>query len=209
MHILVLGSSGNVGQQVVAELLSRGHTVTAFIHGKNPFALHPRLSIVQGDVHSANDIAAALPSVDAVMSCLGSWKTKKKDILSSAMTHLVPAMHRHNITRLISLTGSAARLPGERFGVMAALNRYLLLGVASKILHDAERHLQIIAESGLAWTVLRSPIMTASPTSDYHLSDRPPSPFTLIPRRAVVIALVDQLTRTNHLVSAPHITRKK
>ena len=44
MKVVVFGASGKVGQKVVAELLSRGHEVRAFIHGMSPFDSQANLS---------------------------------------------------------------------------------------------------------------------------------------------------------------------
>lgn len=208
MHILVLGSSGHVGHSVVTQLLDAGHHVSAFVHGSNPFEHHPRLQVISGDVHIKGDLARSLTGVDAVISCLGSWGTPQKDILSSAMRHLVPLMEQGGVKRLISLTGSGARLPGERFGMIATLNRLLLFFVAPAIIRDAEQHLALLAHSSLDWTVIRSPVMTSGAGSNYHLSLTPPAPYATIPRYSVVAAITSQLHSEIYYSQAPHIHRQ-
>lgn len=207
MHILVLGASGKVGSKVICRLLDYGHKVRAFTYGAAPFAANENLEIIQGDVHNAADIKQALEQIDAVISCLGSWGTPNKDILGVAMSQVVPEMERRGIKRIVSLTGSGAAAPNERLRFVDKINRGLLLVGAEKILRDGEKHLQILAESTLDWTVIRSPIMANGSATTYSLSMTAPLPLATVPREAVVAALVDQLDRTTEVKKAPHIRR--
>ena len=209
MNITVFGASGKVGQLVVKRLIDEGHRVRAFVHGDAPFSESDQLTIVKGDVHSAEDIARALEGAEAVISCLGSWGTPTKDILSSAMQHIVPEMQRRGIKRIVSLTGAAAQAPGESFRLRDRLNRRILMLAARHILVDGEEHLRLLAESGLDWTVLRSPVMTDATPNGYHLSDVSGSPLETIPRQAVAKAMVDQLADKEHLGSAVQLRRRR
>lgn len=207
MTIAVFGASGKVGSLVTQKLLADGHHVRAFVHGSSPFKPRKSLEVIQGDIHLSDDVERALAGCHAVISCLGSWGTPSKDILTVAMHHIVPAMNAHKITRLVSLTGSGAALPGEKLPLIDRLNRALLLVAAGKILRDGEEHLRILSESNLDWTVLRSPVMTSGNETPFSLSGRAPSPLATIPRASVVTALVSQLSNYSHLKRAPHIHR--
>ncbi len=209
MNITVFGASGKVGQLVVKRLIDQGHSVQAFVHGTAPFAESDQLTIVKGDVHSAEDIARALHGADAVISCLGSWRTPTKDILSSAMRHIAPEMQRRGIKRIVSLTGAAARAPHEQFRLRDRLNRRLLMLAARDILVDGEEHLRLLAESDLDWTVLRSPVMSNRAASGYRLRDVPGSPFETISRQTVATAMVDQLEDKGHLCSAVQLRPRR
>lgn len=203
--VTVFGASGKVGCLVVENLLASGYTVKAFVHSSSPFELSDKLQIVRGDIHNANDVRSALDGSDAVISCLGSWGTKNKDVLASAMKNITPAMEKHNIKRIISLTGSAASLPNEKLRLIDKLNRALLNIVGHKILLDGESHLRQLDESPLDWTVVRSPVMKSNAKTDYHLQLVTPSPLATISRTAVAKAIVDQLKSTDFVKSAPHI----
>lgn len=207
MNIALFGASGKVGQQVLERLLASGHHVRAFVHGTAPFEATDHLTIIKGDVHSRQDISRALESTDAVISCLGSWGTPKKDILSSAMTNIIPEMEKRGITRIISLTGSGAKAPNETLRFIDTLNRQLLLIAAGKVLLDGESHIDQLSKSDLNWTVLRSPVMTNGSSESYRLSPHAPLPTATIARRAVARAIVDQLTSDSSFKQAPHLHR--
>jgi putative NADH-flavin reductase len=205
MNITVFGATGHVGSLVVEKLLAGGHNVSAFTHGPHQFADTTRLRIISGDIHNPEDIENALSDSEAVISCLGSWHTPTKDILSAAMTSVVPIAEKHGIKRVISLTGSAACTPGDSLGIIDKLNRSMLSLIAPKILKDGEEHIRLLAESTLDWTVIRSPVMTNNDDADYRLDMNAPSPIATIPRAAVVAALVDSLEDARFIRAAPYI----
>ena len=72
-RILVLGASGRTGRLVVEQALGHGHVVVAFVRdlARLPIA-HERLTVIQGDVTVAADVARAVEGCDAVVSVLGA-----------------------------------------------------------------------------------------------------------------------------------------
>jgi len=53
MKVALIGASGNVGSRVIAELLSRGHTVTAIARHPEKISAQPGVTPKAGDVHDA------------------------------------------------------------------------------------------------------------------------------------------------------------
>lgn len=127
MKLVVFGANGRVGSLVVIELLRCGHNVLAFTHGRSTFPPHPKLEIFSGDIYDANSVDRAVRSTDAVVSALGSWGTPKKDILTVGMQHIIPAMQKHGVTRLISLTGTDSNAPGDTRSIIHSLTRGLFV----------------------------------------------------------------------------------
>lgn len=206
-RVVVFGGSGKVGSLVVEGLLMRGHTVTAFVHRRGAVVGTHQLRIIEGDIHDEGAVASALEDADAVISALGSWHTPTKDILSSGMTTIIPAMEQRGIARIVSLTGAEARVQGDEAGLVHRIAHLGARIAAGKILEDAETHLRLLKESGLDWTVIRSPVMTVSEDMQYQLVAKRPYPWATIPRKAVAHALIQQLNDSHHSRSAPFITR--
>lgn len=207
MQVTVFGASGRVGQEVVAELNRRGHTVIAVVHSHSPFTNTPALRTFTGDVHNADDIAQAMQGSQAVISALGSWGTVSKDILSAAMTHIVPSMHAQGISRLVSLTGADARFAGDQLTMLHRISYRILRLIAGDIIRDGEKHMVQLAASKLTWTVVRAPIMTNSQSRTFRLTNTRPLPWATVPRRAVALALVENLENLTHACQAPFISR--
>ena len=205
MNITVLGAGGQVGRGVVALCLKRGHTVTALVHSRNPFEGQAGLTVLTGDIYNRDDIVHALAGSEAVISALGSWHTKRKDVLMSAMELVIPAMKAVGMRRIITVTGSGALWSGDHVRLIDRLARLMLLVIAPKILKDGEAHIELLARSGLDWTSVRSPAMTGSQQAGYALRSRLPIGVTMIPRLAVATAMVDVLETNGFSEQAPVI----
>lgn len=206
MRITVFGASGKVGRLVVAEALRRGHHVRAFVHSQTDLDDDPDLSVFQGDVHDQAAVTDAVNGSQAVISTLGSWGTASKDIVSSGMRCIIPAMQQTGIERIVSLTGTDARDAGDRPNILQHLTHSLARIAAGRILHDGEEHIRLLRQSGLDWTVLRSPVMTSGGNL-YKLSLVAPKPWHTVPRRAVAKAIVDQLDGPGYSQRSPYLHR--
>ncbi|MDL2363654.1 MAG: NAD(P)H-binding protein [Patescibacteria group bacterium] len=203
MQITVFGASGKVGRQVVALALEQGIAVTAFVHRTNPFENEAQVMVVRGDITDAAAVAEAIRGSQVVISTLGSWGTKEKNIVSSGARAIVPAMEQQGIKRLITLTGDAARWSGDKPTLVDKVTHTVLGLMAGKILKDGEAHLEILDASSLQWTSLRSPVMTGIKSSKYNLVAHSALPIATIPRQAVAQAIIDQLDATDQLRQAP------
>jgi len=197
-HIAIFGASGRVGRLVVAEALSRGYAVTAFVHRHTHLEDDPRLTIVQGDIHSEDDIHKALAQADAIISTLGSWSTKQKDILSAGMRHIIPAAQSVGIDRIVSLTGADARADGDTLSVIHRVSHAGINLIAGNILRDGETHIKLLESSQLDWTVIRSPIMTSTDSKAYTLTHTRPLPWNTISRQSVALAMLAELDQDHH-----------
>jgi len=205
MNIAVFGANGNIGRRVVVRLLAKGHTVTALTHGRSNLPQHQNLMVISGDIYNMADVEKMLTHADIVISTLGSWGTKRKDILTAGMKNIIPAMNKLSIQRIVSLTGSGVLLPGDQLRWYDYLNPLLLELVAPKILADGKNHIDLLTASQLDWTVIRSPVMTNGTARSYTFETSPPLPWKRIPRDTIADAIVDLAESGSHLQSAPFI----
>jgi uncharacterized protein YbjT (DUF2867 family) len=71
-HVAVFGATGKIGRHVVDQLLSAGHTVTAYVRNPSKLAIsHPNLTVVEGELDDRAGVARAVDGADAVISALG------------------------------------------------------------------------------------------------------------------------------------------
>ena len=72
MKILILGSTGGTGQQLVAQSLKQNYEVTALARDPSKIKInHERLTVVKGSVLDKDVVANVLDEKDAVLSALG------------------------------------------------------------------------------------------------------------------------------------------
>lgn len=207
MQVTVFGANGKVGRLVVKRLLDNDHSVVAFIHEHSDLVDHAKLTLVRGDVHREEDIKRAVKGSNVVISTLSSWHSPDKNVLSSCMERLIPALRHEGITRVISLTGAGAYTSHPNPSLFDSLQHSIFNAIAPKVLRDSEEHIRLLAESGLDCTVVRSPIMTDSGTVGYLLKQQPPMPWQTIHRQAVANCLVNLVLDNSYSKQAPYITR--
>lgn len=207
MIISVFGANGRVGSLVVKKLAEQGHTVRAFVHGE-PKQRLASVSYIQGDIANKTSIADALQGAEAVVSALGSWGTKDKNILTVAMSTIIPLMEAQGIRRIVSLTGADARFEGERHPIVSRFSHAVFTRIAPKIMQDGEAHIALLKQSQLDWTILRSPVMNEKGEGVYVLNGTYPMPWQTIHRHAVAQAMVDQVAVADFIKAAPYLHRK-
>jgi putative NADH-flavin reductase len=209
MKIVVFGANGHVGSLVVKEALKRGHKVRAFVHSGSSFDYNPSLEIFKGDIYNNDDVSQAIKDVDAVVSALGSWSTPKKDILTAGMINIIPAMHKNNVKRVVSLTGSDAIASRDSKSLIHTLSHPFLSIVASKILKDAETHIKLLDGTDLNWTIVRSPIMNnRGKINKFRLTNKRPKPWNTINRNSVALCMVNLAESSEGVKQALYIARK-
>lgn len=125
-RILVAGGTGTVGRVVVGCLLDAGMNVQVLSRGRRPPAPADRAGYVVGDVKTGAGLAEAVSGVDAVVACLDPVDRLVEAAVRAAKPHLV----------YISIVG-IDRVPF----------RYYQRKLADE---------QLLIDSGLPWTVLRT-----------------------------------------------------
>ncbi len=207
MKVLVLGANGKVGSRVVKRLIEHGHIVVAGVHSRSD-AVPKEATTRTIDIKELHSLELALEGCDAVVCALSSWHAPNHDILATAIKTVIQAMDTKKVCRIVSVSGDVARVPGETAPFAVRLFHTFCFGVVKKVVEDSETHIKLLSESTLDWTVIRPGIMTASQNRGYTLrQSRPLVP--LIPRDAVVEAIVDLAESGEFIKQSPYITAKK
>ena len=207
MKVTVFGANGNIGRLVVEILLKKDFKVKAFIHKNNKLSKNINLSIYIGDIYDKKSVQEAISGSDIVISTLGSWGTKHKNVLTIGMQNIIPAMQKHQIKKIITLTGADAKTSNDNSSFLSNVtHKFISLSPAKKILSDGETHIRMLENSSLNWTVLRSPVMTnLSKNTNYKFTDKRPLPWSTINREAVAKSIVDIIETNEFSRKAPYI----
>ena len=206
MKIVILGANGKVGSRVAAKLLEHGHTVIAGVH-KNTARVPSGAHTVMIDINNQESIVTALQNADAVVCALSTWASPDKQVLSTAMKSLIPALQSANIKRIVSISGNVARVPNETPGLFVRIFHTFTFGVIRKVIEDSEKHIAMLDESGLEWTVLRPSIMTPADKPAFAFRSKP-SLYPFVSRAAVVAGIVDLIENSSYIYEAPFIVNK-
>ncbi len=120
MRLVLFGATGNIGQRIVAEAISRGHEVIGVVRdptqAKSP---DPKLTLVKGDATDAASVATVSRGADAIVSAISprpSARHKRAASLVDAARALIAGARTANVKRLIVVggAGSLEVSPGKK-----------------------------------------------------------------------------------------------
>lgn len=106
MNVAVIGATGKTGQRVTAELLQRGHHVTAVVRDPSKVRSHKDVSVVTSDLSDPKQIAGALKGADAVVSAYGAPADDAPQVIT--VTRRITDAVKQNKQRLLVVGGAAS-----------------------------------------------------------------------------------------------------
>ena len=170
LKLAVLGATGSVGRELVAQAVAAGHEVTALVREQpKPGEIDDRVALVLGDARSAEAVKRTVDGSDAVLSALGHAKGAPDDVLARATANVIAAMRADAVDRLVVLSSPAVEDTADRPGFFYRSRARHAVAIAS-VVRDHREQARLIEESGLAWTLVRGPVVfTDGPhTGHYH-----------------------------------------
>ncbi|PIO08242.1 epimerase [Candidatus Pacearchaeota archaeon CG10_big_fil_rev_8_21_14_0_10_34_12] len=180
MKIIVFGSTGKTGQEVVKQALEKNHKVVAF--ARNPEKIKTKnknLKIVQGDVLNKEDVSNAIKYCEAVISVLGV-NPFSKPIEDAAIKNIISAMKKHKVKRIVVESAYGTR--ETRKGIYP----FFLWILLKPNLIAKERMENYLENSGLEWTIVKPPILTnGKKTGKYLTKEKELIGFHTISRKDV------------------------
>lgn len=90
MLIALIGASGNGGSCILAELVRRGHKVTAIVRHPEKVATAEGVTAVKGDIKDGQALAALLRGHDAVISAVHFTDTDLSALISAVRASGTP-----------------------------------------------------------------------------------------------------------------------
>ena len=196
MRIAVFGGTGRVGSRLIALARAAGYSVSAL--ARDPARLPAGLveTVVAGDVTDPAAVLATLSGTDAVLSALGGGPPAQPGTtLSSGCRHIVQAMQRAGVRRILAVAGSGV-LDHPDGGLRGDAPDFPSIYRAINAEHlGTYRGLQ---ESPLEWTLLCCPdLVDAEPRGRYRVTaDRLPDGAGSIATGDVAHCLLRELPRT-------------
>jgi putative NADH-flavin reductase len=165
-NIIVFGSTGTIGLNLVEQALDRGYRVTAFTRSPAKLRIvHPSLKVVNGDVLDASAVNKAVPGHDAVLVALGAGRAGR--VRAEGTNNVLHAMKKASIERLICETTLGV---GDSRANLNFFWKYVMFGMLLKdAYHDHQQQEDFIMKSNLQWTIVRPGAFTDGPlTGEYH-----------------------------------------
>jgi len=180
MKLTIFAASGGVGRQLLQQAVAAGHDVTAVV--RNPAKLAGELAgekvrVVTADLAAPDRavLESAVRGGDALLSGLGPHSNADAGIAAPGTAAIVAAMQATHVRRIVVVSAAPVSTvpspgrpnppkhdPGDGFFM-----RHLFSQVAGilfgKVYADLAQMEDVLADSGLDWTVVRPPQLTDKP----------------------------------------------
>ncbi|MEO8395992.1 MAG: SDR family oxidoreductase [Chloroflexota bacterium] len=164
MKLAILGGSGKTGQHLVQQALDAGYEVAALVRNSAKLGIeHSNLRVVQGNILDATCVEAVIQAADAVISVLGPSSNQPEFTISQGMEHILTAMKKHHVCRLIISVGAGIREPQDRPKLVDHLFGFLLKATSKNVVADMQQVVNLVKASDRDWTVVRVPMLTDQP----------------------------------------------
>lgn len=193
MRVALIGATGNVGSRLLAELVRRGHEVTAIARNRDAVPNLPQVTAGTGDVYEPSALAELLKAHGAIISSV--------PFTGSDPIKLIEAVRASGVTRYLVVggAGSLEVAPGVRLiDTPEFPEAYKPEASAGANFLD-----QLRAEQAIDWTFLSPSVMFAPGErsgkfrlgEDQLLSNDEGSSISF---EDYAIALVDELENPRH-----------
>jgi putative NADH-flavin reductase len=116
MKIVLFGATGNIGQRIVQEALSRGHEVVGVVRDPSKATPpDPRVKLVRADATDESTVVGAVKGADAVV-CAISPRPNKQGLpapsLVKAARGLIGGLTKAHVKRLLIVGGAGTLMVG-------------------------------------------------------------------------------------------------
>ncbi len=206
MKIALIGATGFTGAPVLAELLSRGHQVTALARTPEKLQAQKGLNVVKADVLDEKQVAAAVAGHDAVISAYNpGWSEPKiHDLFLQGSHAILQGIKQAGVKRVLVIGGAGSLYVAP--GLQLVDTPQFPAEYKQGALAARELLTRIEKESTLDWTLISPPIGLApgERTGKYRVGAN-----DLLPGKGDVpagisvtdlaVAIVDEIEKPQHI----------
>ena len=208
MKIIIFGSTGGTGRELVGQALDSGHEVTAF--ARQPAKLgaipHANFTQIQGDILDQDAVFSGIQGHDAVLCAIGAGASRTT-LREDGTRNIVQGMEKAGVRRLICQSTMGI---GESRANLGFLTKYVIVPVFLRhAFADHERQEAIIKGSSLDWVIVHPPHLNDGPRTGQYRHGFPANDTSIqgkISRADVADFMLKQLTDDTYLQQTPGVS---
>lgn len=204
MELALFGATGGTGRELTAQATAANHEIQALTRSPATIPPNQAVTAVEGNVLDPDAVKATVDGTDAVVCLLGRTSNNPADVVSRGTANIIDAMDEQGIGRLVVLTSMGL---GSSVKQVPWYVRLANVTVLHDLMADKARQEELVAGSGLDWTIVRPGGLTDRPkTGEYEHGvdiDATAGPIS----RADVADFLLEIVRTDaYLHNAPVVT---
>ena len=167
MKLLVFGSTGGTGRELLIQALDQDHRVTAY--ARDPAKIediqHSRLTVVRGDVLDAVTVKSAVAGHEGILVTIGAGPSRTT-LREEGTRNIVEAMQSTGVKRLICQSSLGV---GDSRTNLPFFTKYIIVGIFLRhAFADHELQEAVVRQSSLDWTIVRPPHLKDGPRTEAY-----------------------------------------
>lgn len=160
MRLTLLGATGGIGRLLLPLALEQGHEVVVFARSPQKITqTSPHLHVIEGNLFDARHMSEAIRGSDIVLSAFGPIVLRPTHQRRDFGRVLVHALRSSGVKRFVHVSSAFVFDDG---GLVVKVMANTLFRNVTVDHRDSEREM---AQSDLAWTILRPPRLTNGPVT--------------------------------------------
>jgi len=208
MKLLIFGSTGGTGRELVKQALGQSHSVTAY--ARDPARIedlrHPSLKVVSGDALDPPAVESAIAGQEAIFSTIGAG-SGRTTLREEGTRNIVQAMQGTDVKRLISLSSLGV---GDSRANLPFFTKHIIVAIFLRhAFADHERQETVVRQSSLDWTLVRPPHLKDGPRTGVYRHGFPTTDKRIkgwISRADVAEFMLSQLNDDRYLHQTPGVS---
>lgn len=206
MKLIIFGSTGSIGRQLVRQGLEHGHLVTAFTRAPSKLDIwHDNLKEVRGDAMNLPSVEKAVQGQDAVLCSLGAGA--KGTVRARGTKNIIRAMEKVGIRRFVCQSSLGV---GDSWGNLNLFWKYVMFrGFLRQAYADHVSQEDHVRQSDLDWTIVRPAAFTDGARTGEYRHGFPGNDKTTklkVSRDDVADFMLKQLTHEEYLRKTPGLS---
>ena len=208
MKLLVFGSTGGTGRELLIQALDQDHKVTAY--ARDPAKIediqHSRLTVVRGDVLDAVTVKSAVAGHEGILVTIGAGPSRTT-LREEGTRNIVEAMQSTGVKRLVCQSSLGV---GDSRTNLPFFTKYIIVGIFLRhAFADHELQEAVVRQSSLDWTIVRPPHLKDGPRTEvyrhgFSTTDKRINGW--ISRADVADFMLKQLVEDTYLHQAPGVS---
>ena len=168
MHkIAVFGASGRTGKLFTELALNNGFQMKVLVRDPSRLIFrHSNLQVIQGDIVDSLKVEETVRATEAVVYLIAWGKSYSPNLKRTSMRNILRSMGQNNVKRLILLASLPFGIldPDDKPDFMNKLMMFIVKNLTGPIGEDERVHVDLIKQSEMDWTVVRSPFLNDQPS---------------------------------------------
>jgi putative NADH-flavin reductase len=212
MKIAILGSTGFVGEILLAKALEKGYQIKTLVRNPEKLGVYKqRVEFITGNASQVDKLEKTVVGTGAVLSTLPPIvNTNEAEKTGQAFEYLVSTLERNDIKRLIHIGGAVHGGGTNENWTLGRRTLWMFLNIVCKPVLIA-KHLEWdrLRKSNLNWTLVRPPRITKDKPIGHIVADEKNLASVQVNVEDLAEFLLEQIASKKWIGKAPLVATVK